>query len=259
MSDGVRLEVADGVATVVLDDERTRNALSTAMLDRLIAVLDELGRDRSVDVIVIGHTGPAFSAGHDLREMTDRDLDFYETLFDRSSTLMLSMHDLPQPVIAKVHGVATAAGCQLVASCDLVVASEGATFATPGVKIGLFCSTPMVALSRSIGQKRALEMLLTGRAITAATAAEWGLVNRVVDRADLDSTVDELAQSLRRFSPHTIALGKAAFYRQIEQSERDAYAFTRGVMSTNAADEVSAEGIGAFLDKRDPSWPDRPA
>ncbi|MGI9601380.1 MAG: enoyl-CoA hydratase [Acidimicrobiales bacterium] len=249
--------VDGGVARVVLDDQATRNALSAAVIDGLIDTLAGLALDRDVDVIVISHVGPAFSAGHDLREMTDRDLPFYEHLFDRCAVLMQSVHQVPQPVVAQVDGVATAAGCQLVASCDLVVASERSSFATPGVKIGLFCSTPMVALSRSIGQKRAMQMLLTGVPINAATAAEWGLVNTVVDHEDLADEVDALVEGLRRFSPHTLALGKAAFYHQIEQSEADAYTFTRQVMSANAADEVAAEGISAFLDKRSPSWPDR--
>jgi enoyl-CoA hydratase/carnithine racemase len=190
--------------------------------------------------------------------MTDRDLAFYQELFDRCSVLMQSLHTVPQPVIASVDGVATAAGCQLVASCDLVVASERSTFATPGVRIGLFCSTPMVALSRSIGRKRALQMLLTGEPINASTAADWGLVNTVIAPDDLAATVDALARQLRRFSPHTIGLGKRAFYEQIELSESAAYDHTRGVMSRNAADPVAAEGISAFLDKRDPAWPTQP-
>ena len=178
--DGFPVGVDDGVAEVVLDDQRSRNSLSLATIDGLIAAFEALGRRADADVIVLGHEGPAFSAGHDLREMTDRDLPFYQQLFDRCSVLMQSLHDLPQPVIARVDGVATAAGCQLVASCDLVVASDRSTFATPGVRIGLFCSTPMVALSRSVGRKRALQMLLTGEPVDAATAADWGLVNTVV-------------------------------------------------------------------------------
>ena len=256
--DGFSIGVDDGVARVILDDQRTRNSLDLATIDRLIAAFEALGPRSDVDVIVLGHEGPAFSAGHDLREMTDRDLAFYQELFDRCSVLMQSLHGLPQPVIARVDGVATAAGCQLVASCDLVVASERSTFATPGVRIGLFCSTPMVALSRSVGAKRALQMLLTGEAIDASTAAEWGLVNTVVSPENLAPTVDALARQLRRFSPHTIGLGKRAFYEQIELSEAAAYEHTRGVMSRNAADPVAAEGISAFLDKRDPTWPAPP-
>ena len=257
MSDheGIWIEVGDGVARVVLDHQPSRNSLDLATIDHLIAVFDALGSRSDADVIVLGHEGPAFSAGHDLREMTDRDLAFYEKLFDRCTVLMQTLHTLPQPVIARVDGVATAAGCQLVASCDLVVASDRSTFATPGVRIGLFCSTPMVALSRSIGAKRALQMLLTGEPVDAATAADWGLVNTVVAPDALIPTVDELTRQLRQFSPHTIGLGKRAFYEQIELSESAAYDHTRDVMSRNAADPVAAEGIRAFLDKRDPAWP----
>ena len=257
MSDheGIWIEVGDGVARVVLDHQPSRNSLDLATIDHLFAVFDALGSRSDADVIVLGHEGPAFSAGHDLREMTDRDLAFYEELFDRCTVLMQTLHTLPQPVIARVDGVATAAGCQLVASCDLVVASDRSTFATPGVRIGLFCSTPMVALSRSIGAKRALQMLLTGEPVDAATAADWGLVNTVVAPDALIPTVDELTRQLRQFSPHTIGLGKRAFYEQIELSESAAYDHTRDVMSRNAADPVAAEGIRAFLDKRDPAWP----
>ncbi len=256
--DGFSISVDDGVAGVVLDDQPTRNSLGLATIDRLITAFEDLGTRPDIGVIVLGHEGPAFSAGHDLREMTDRDLAYYQELFDRCSVLMQSLHTLPQPVIARVDGLATAAGCQLVASCDLVVASDRSSFATPGVRIGLFCSTPMVALSRSIGPKRALQMLLTGEAIDAPTAAGWGLVNTVVPPDDLVPTVDELARQLRRFSPHTIGLGKRAFYEQIDLSESAAYDHTRGVMSRNAADPVAAEGISAFLDKRDPAWPPPP-
>jgi enoyl-CoA hydratase/carnithine racemase len=260
MSDhnGFSIRVDDGVARVVLDDQRTRNSLDLNTIDGLIAAFEELGQRADANVIVLGHEGPAFSAGHDLREMTDRDLAFYQELFDRCSVLMQSLHELPQPVIARVDGVATAAGCQLVASCDLVVATDRSTFATPGVRIGLFCSTPMVALSRSVGRKRALQMLLTGEPVDAVTAADWGLVNSVVTPDALIQTVDELARQLRRFSPHTIGLGKRAFYEQIELAESAAYDHTRQVMSANAADRIAAEGISAFLEKREPDWPTQP-
>ena len=248
--------ITDGVAVVVLDSPHNRNSLGLLGIETLSAETERLGRDPAVDVIVLGHAGPAFSAGHDLREMQAADQAQLEELFHRSSALMQSLHALPQPVIARVDGVATAAGCQLVASCDLVMASDRSSFATPGVSIGLFCSTPMVALSRAIGQKRAMQMLLTGEPITAATAAEWGLVNEVVAPEDLDQATMALAQRLRRFSPHTIALGKRVFYQQVEQSEADAYELTGGVMSANAADPVAGEGIDAFLAKRAPSWPD---
>lgn len=257
-TDAVVIRRRDRVAELVLDDPATRNALSLGVIEALITQLGDLAEDEGVDVIVLGHEGPALSAGHDLREMTDRDLDFYQHLFDRCSVLMQLLHRTPQPVIARVDGVATAAGCQLVASCDLVIASDRSTFATPGVRIGLFCSTPMVAVSRSIGTKRALQMLLTGAPIDAPTAADWGLVNEVVPPDELHGRVHDLAQSLLAFSPHTIALGKSAFYEQLEMTEEAAYDHTRVVMSTNAADPVAGEGIAAFLAKRTPTWPSPP-
>ncbi len=252
----VAVERRDGVARIVLSDERRRNPLGLAVLTRIRDICAELAGDRTVNVVVLSHQGPALSAGHDLKEMAGAEPAFLDQLFATCTELMLGLHRMPQPVIARVDGVATAAGCQLVASCDLVVASSRSTFATPGVKIGLFCSTPMVALSRSIGRKRALQMLLTGTPISAATAAEWGLVNIVAEADELDSVVDDLVATLARHSPHTVAIGKEAFYRQIELDEAGAYEFATGVMARNAADAVAAEGIGAFLDKRDPVWPD---
>lgn len=252
----VRVERRGEAAWVVLDDARRRNPLSATVLGRLRTDLTDLGRDRSVKVIVLSHEGPAFSAGHDLREMTDRDRAFHDELLDTCVDVMLGLHRVPQPVVARVDGVATAAGCQLVASCDLVVASDRSSFATPGVRIGLFCSTPMVALSRAIGRKRALQMLLTGEPVDAATAADWGLVNFVVPTERLDDTVDGLVDSLTRWSAHTLRIGKEAFYRQIELSEDDAYTYTKVVMAENATDAVAAEGMCAFLEKRPPVWPD---
>jgi enoyl-CoA hydratase/carnithine racemase len=210
-------------------------------------------------VVVVDARGPAFSAGHDLAEMTARDDDFYAELFAVCTEMMLRLHDVPQPVIARVHGVATAAGCQLVAACDLAVAATEATFATPGVRIGLFCSTPMVPLTRAVGRKRALQMLLTGEPIDAATALEWGLVNRVVPAAELDAAVDQLVGQILRFSPRVIGLGKRAFYDQIERAEPDAYAVVQPVMAANAADPDAQEGIAAFLEKRQPTWPTSPS
>ncbi len=246
----------DGVARIVLSDERRRNPLGLAVLSRLHETCAELAEDRAVSVVVLTHVGPAFSAGHDLKEMAGAEPGFLDELFARCTDVMLGLHRMPQPVIARVDGLATAAGCQLVASCDLVVASDRATFATPGVKIGLFCSTPMVALSRAIGRKRSLQMLLTGTPISAATAADWGLVNIVTAAGDLDGAVDDLAATLLRNSPHTVAIGKAAFYRQIELDEAGAYGYATEVMARNAADAVAAEGIGAFLAKREPVWPE---
>src|SRR3954447_3110077 len=223
-------------------------------MEELIRVLDHAGADPDVRAIVIEGAGPAFSAGHDLGEMVGRDADFYERLFDVCTVMMETIHRVPQPVIAKVEGIATAAGCQLVAACDLAVAADGARFATPGVKIGLFCSTPMVALSRAVGRKRALEMLLTGRPIDAATAVDWGLVNRAVRAADLDAAVGDLADAIASSSPLTVAIGKEAYYAQIELDEPRAYALTKTVMSMNSLAADAQEGICAFLEKRAPEW-----
>jgi enoyl-CoA hydratase/carnithine racemase len=207
-----------------------------------------------VCAIAIEGAGPAFSAGHDLGEMVGRDAAFYEQLFEVCTVMMETIHRVPQPVIAKVHGIATAAGCQLVAACDLAVAAEGTRFATPGVKIGLFCSTPMVPVSRAVGRKRALELLLTGEPIDAETACEWGLVNRVVPADDLENEVTVLIAKVARSSPLTVRIGKQAFYDQIELDERGAYELTRHVMASNAQTGDAQEGMGAFLEKRAPTW-----
>lgn len=239
--------------TLTLNRPERRNALSLEMLgalERELASVPSASR-----VVVLAGAGPAFSAGHDMGEMIDRPAAFYAELFDACVTVMERIHRIPQPVIARVHGVATAAGCQLVATCDLVVASTDAVFATPGVKIGLFCSTPMVPISRAIGRKRAMEMLLTGEPIDAHTAAEWGLVNRVVEPAALDREVDELAARITRYSGRVIGLGKEAFWTQTELDEHRAYDLTKAVMTANARLEDAQEGMGAFLDKRQPDWP----
>ena len=245
---------AGGVARVTLDRPEKRNALSLELMDELTGVLQRLGARPDARAIVVEGAGVAFSAGHDLSEMVGRDLPFYQRLFDSCTELMETIHRVPQPVIAKVHGIATAAGCQLVAACDLAVAADDARFATPGVTIGLFCSTPMVPLSRAIGRKRALEMLLTGAPISAATALEWGLVNRVVPVSDLDATVDELVASISSSSPLTLAIGKEAFYEQVELDEHRAYDLTKSVMAMNSMAADAQEGICAFLEKRPPTW-----
>jgi enoyl-CoA hydratase/carnithine racemase len=248
----------DGAALrITLSRPEKRNALSLALMQELIAVLQATGERPEIRVIVIEGSGPAFSAGHDLSEMVGRELPFLQRLFDTCTVLMESIHKVPQPVIAKVRGIATAAGCQLVAACDLAVAAETARFATPGVKIGLFCSTPMVPLSRAIGRKRALEMLLTGQPISAAIAAEWGLVNRAVPEEGLDAAVDELVAAIATSSPLTVAIGKEAFYEQIELDEHRAYDLTRSVMAMNSMAADAQEGICAFLDKRPPTWTGR--
>jgi enoyl-CoA hydratase/carnithine racemase len=245
---------AGAAARVTLARPDKRNALSLELMGELIDVLEQLGGRRGVRVIVIEATGVAFSAGHDLGEMVGRELPFYQHVFDRCTELMETIHRVPQPVIAKVHGIATAAGCQLVAACDLAVAAQDARFATPGVKIGLFCSTPMVPLSRAIGRKRALEMLLTGEPISAATALEWGLVNRVVPASELDGAVDELVAAISRSSPLTVSIGKEAFYEQVELDEHRAYDLTKSVMTMNSMAADAQEGICAFLEKRPPTW-----
>ena len=242
---------AEGAVTrITLNRPEKRNALSLALMQDLIAAL------RSVDaqVVVLEGAGPCFSAGHDLSEMTGRTMSFYQELFTVCTELMETVQGIPQPVIAKVHGIATAAGCQLVAACDLAVADEAARFATPGVRIGLFCSTPMVEVSRAVGRKRAMELLLTGTPVDAATAVEWGLVNRAVPAAELDSSVADLAERIASASPLTVGMGKQAFYRQIDLDKRQAYDLTKVVMSMNAMAADAQEGIGAFLEKRTPKW-----
>src|SRR5712691_6740083 len=209
-------------ARITLNRPEKRNALSLELMEELIQALQSVAADPEARTIVVAGAGPAFSAGHDLSEMVGRDLAFYQHLFDVCTVLMETIHRVPQPVIAKVHGVATAAGCQLVAACDLAVAAADARFATPGVKIGLFCSTPMVPLSRAIGSKRALEMLLTGDPIDARTAADWGLVNLVVPAAELDAAVSALVDKIARSSPLTVGIGKEAFYRQVDLDEHSA-------------------------------------
>jgi enoyl-CoA hydratase/carnithine racemase len=254
----VRVRREPPAAYVVLDRPERRNALSLDLMRELTGVLEELGRDTAVRAIVLGGEGPAFSAGHDIDEMRGRDDAFYHELFDACVQLMQTLHLLPQPVIARVHGVATAAGCQLVASCDLAVASESARFATPGVRIGLFCSTPMVPVSRAVGRKRAMEMLLTGDFVDARTALDWGLVNRVVADDELDTAVGELVERITAASPHVLAIGKEAFWRQIDLDEPGAYELTKAVIAANAGHADAQEGFAAFLEKRriEPgAWP----
>jgi enoyl-CoA hydratase/carnithine racemase len=241
-------------AVITLNRPDKRNALSVELMEELLATLRRVSDRAGVRAIVLEGAGPAFSAGHDLSEMIGRDVGFFQRLFDLCTELMECIHRLPQPVIAKVNGMATAAGCQLVAACDLAVAAESARFATPGVKIGLFCSTPMVPVSRAIGRKRALEMLLTGQPIDAATALEWGLVNRVVPEDALDDEVAALVEAIARSSPLTVGIGKEAFYSQIELDEHRAYDLTRAVMTMNAGADDAQEGMCAFLEKRAPEW-----
>jgi enoyl-CoA hydratase/carnithine racemase len=243
-------------ARVTLNRPDRYNALSLALMAELRRALEALGGEEGVQAIVIAGAGRGFSAGHDLSEMIGREDAFYAELFDACTEVMRAVHAVPQPVIARVHGIATAAGCQLVAACDLAVAADSARFGTPGVRIGLFCSTPMVPLSRAIGRKRALEMLLTGELVDAPTALEWGLVNRVVPEAELDDAVAALAGRIAQASPRVVALGKHAFYEQAERDEDGAYEVTAPVMANNAANPDAQEGMTAFLEKRPPVWPD---
>jgi len=247
-----------GVLRLVLNRPTARNALSVALMTALGRALARAAQDPAIRVVVIAGAGPAFCAGHDLRELrADPRRGAYERIFAQCSELMLAIVRLPKPVIAEVQGIATAAGCQLVATCDLAVATEEARFATPGVNIGLFCSTPMVALSRVVGRKAALEMLLTGEPIDAARARELGLVNRVVPGTELRAAVDELASRIATKSALTVAIGKEAFYHQAELDLAAAYRYAAGVMTTNMLAQDASEGIDAFLGKRPAQWRDR--
>ena len=244
----------DGIATLTLNRPRARNALSVPLMTALEAELAAVAADPAVRVVVLAGAGPAFCAGHDLKEVRGADAAALGALFAQCSRLMQGIIGLRVPVIARVHGIATAAGCQLVATCDLAVAADTAGFATPGVNIGLFCSTPMVALSRAVGRKAAMEMLLLGEAIDAETALRHGLINRVVPAAGLDEAVQDMAQRIAAKSPAVLSIGKPAFYRQSELPLAEAYNYASGVMVRNMAERDAAEGIDAFLQKRQPVW-----
>ena len=246
---------AEGACTLTLNRPGARNALSIDLMAALYEQLREIGDDERVKVVVIEGAGPAFCAGHDLKELrANPERDAYAQVFRQCSDMMLAITRLPQPVIAKVHGIATAAGCQLVATCDLAVAAQDARFATPGVNIGLFCSTPMVALSRAVGRKAAMEMLLTGDMVAADRAREIGLVNRVVPAGELDGAVAALARQIADKSPLVLAIGKEAFYRQAELGLAEAYEYASGIMTRNMMAQDATEGIDAFLEKRRPVW-----
>jgi enoyl-CoA hydratase/carnithine racemase len=250
----ILFETEEQIAIVTLNRPQRRNALSLGLMTELIECLNEIGRDRRLRVVLLRAAGKVFSSGHDLSEMVGRDINEYRQVFDVCTDLMTRIQSIPQPVIAEVQGIAIAAGCQLVATCDLAVASDQATFATPGVKIGLFCTTPMVALSRSVGRKRALQMLLTGEMIDAVTAAEWGLINMVVPAAELAEQSRKLAGHIAEASSLTVALGKQAFYTQIDLDQPKAYAYAKEVMSMNSLAADAQEGISAFLEKRRACW-----
>jgi enoyl-CoA hydratase/carnithine racemase len=251
------LESRGPIGRLTLNWPEKRNALSIQMMEELTAGLKELQARPEVRAVILGAEGPVFSAGHYLPEMIDKDIRHQRRVFSICVDLMETVQEIDKPVIAEVPGIATAAGCQLVATCDLALASEEARFATPGVRIGLFCSTPMVAVSRAVGRKRAMEMLLTGELIDAGTAAEWGLVNRVVPKERLREETEELALKVAEASGFVVALGKKAFYAQVDLDQRKAYDYTREVMSLNAAAEDAQEGMSAFLEKRKACWTGR--
>jgi enoyl-CoA hydratase/carnithine racemase len=246
----------DPLAVITLNRPDRRNALSLELMQETIKALDCVAESSKTRVVILETAGKVFCSGHDLSEMTGRTIRDYRKIFDVCTELMTKIQSIPQPVIAQVQGMATAAGCQLVASCDLAIASADAAFATPGVKIGLFCTTPMVALTRAIGRKRAMEMLLSGRAIDAPTAAEWGLVNRVVEAKNLAAETRALASQIASAASFTVALGKQAFYAQIDLDQPKAYAYAKEVMSMNATAADAQEGMCAFLEKRTPEWND---
>ena len=264
MSSLLQSALAGGVLRLTLSDAATRNSLSEAMMAALQSALDSAATDRAVRVIVLAADGPAFSSGHNLKEITahradpDKGSTYFATLFEACARLMLGIVNNPKPVIAEVAGLASAAGCQLVATCDLAIAADAARFCTPGVNIGLFCSTPMVALSRNLSSKHAMEMLLTGDVFGAEDALRFGLVNRVVPSPELTGTVTELAAKIASKSMVTVKTGKQAFYRQRDMDLAEAYAFTARVMTENLLQRDAEEGISAFIARRQPHWSDEP-
>jgi len=255
--ENLTFETEGPVAVVTLNRPARRNALSLALMRELLECLAGIGRDAQIRAVVLAAAGKVFSSGHDLSELVGRDLTAYREIFDVCAELMTKIQSIPQPVIAEVQGVATAAGCQLVATCDMAVTAEEAWFATPGVKTGLFCTTPMVALSRAVGRKRALQMLLTGEPVDAKTAVEWGLVNSAVPAGSLRAETRKLAAQVAGASPVTVAIGKQAFYSQVDLDQPKAYAYAKEVMAMNSLAMDAQEGITAFLGKRAPSWTGR--
>lgn len=248
------LELEEPLAVITLNRPHRRNALSLELMLELIDCLADLGQNPEVRAIILASAGKVYCSGHDLSEMVGREVTDYRRIFDVCADLMLKIQSISQPVIAEVQGVATAAGCQLVATCDPAIASEEASFATPGVRIGLFCTTPMVALSRAIGRKRALQMLLTGESVHAEIAAEWGLINSVVPAGELRTAARKLATRISEASSLTVGIGKQAYYRQIDLDQSAAYGYAKEVMTVNALAADAQEGISAFLAKREPCW-----
>jgi len=255
--ESIGYETEGPVAVVTLNRPNRRNALSLGLMLELLDCLGRIGNEKQLRTVLLCAAGKVYSSGHDLSELVGQEINDIRRIFDVCAELMTKIQSIPQPVIAEVQGVATAAGCQLVATCDLAVAAEDAWFATPGVRTGLFCTTPMVALSRAIGRKRALHMLLTGEPVDARTAADWGLVNRVVPAADLREETRKLASKIAEASPFTLAIGKQAFYSQIDLDQPKAYAYAKEMMSLNALAADAREGISAFLEKRAACWTGR--
>jgi len=247
-------ETEGKIGVITLNRPERRNALSLQLMQELIDCLERIARDGNVRAVILAAAGKVFSSGHDLNQMVGRKINDYRQMFEVCVDLMTKLQAIPQPVIAEVQGIATAAGCQLVATCDLAIASDEAAFATPGVRIGLFCTTPMVALSRAIGRKRSVQMLMTGEMIPATTAAEWGLVNDVVPASELRSATRKLATRIAEASPLTLALGKQAFYTQIDLDQPKAYAYAKEIMTMNSLARDAQEGISAFLEKRAACW-----
>ena len=253
----ISLESEGNITVVTLNRPHRRNAMSLALMLELIECLDKIEHDRSTRAVILAASGNVYCSGHDLSEMIDRSEEDYRDLFGVCSDLMTKIQAIPQPVVAEVQGTATAAGCQLVAACDLAIASEQATFATPGVRIGLFCTTPMVEVSRAIGRKRAMQMLLTGEPINAATAADWGLINAAVPILELKSATRSLANRIAEASPLTVSIGKQAYYKQIDLDQSNAYTVAKEIMTRNALASDAQEGMAAFLEKRTACWAGR--
>ncbi len=250
----LRFDAEGVIGTITLNRPEKRNALSLELLQELCAFLTTISHDNNVRVLIIKGEGKVFSAGHDISQLVSQNMIYYKAIFDTCIQVMEKIQRLPQPVIAQVHGVATAAGCQLVAACDLAVAEDATLFGTPGVKIGLFCTTPGVPLVRAIGRKRALEMLLTGRMISAREAEQYGLVNKVVPGDQLAAETKALAEKIAEASPLTLSIGKEAFYTQVNLADIEAYDYAKWVIVTNLFAEDAKEGLSAFLEKRKPSW-----
>ncbi len=257
--DAVLLEKEYPLAWLTLNRPDKRNALGLDVMREITRKLDEVEADHEIRVLVIRANGPVFSAGHDIKEMAAHSSEaaYLRSIFSTCNRMMLRLHQLPQPVIAQVRGIATAAGCQLVAACDLAIAEPAARFATPGVKIGLFCTTPMVPLVRVIGRRRALDMLLTGRFVSAEEAEQFGLLNRIVPADQLDEAARNWALEIAQFSGYTLALGKRAFYEQVDLSEESAYGYAKEVIAMNCMVDDAREGMNAFIDKRAPRWKHR--